>query len=387
MNKNQCLIAAAGAGKTTYIIDQAVDTIQKCEDTTVLIITLTIKNQDNIKERINSLPFHIAKRIKVSGWYQFLLRYIIRPYKGDVIPDLYMKNVSMLWSDANQTIQRGNCHITRYGAGDIKTKYLHKNKIYKNYLSEFATLCIEKNPQSCMKRLNSIFTHVFIDESQDMAGFDFEVIKALFLSSISVTVVGDPRQHTYVSNNLRKNKQYKGRIENFIGDKVNGKRKNIVTVDYKTLNASHRCGKEICQVASLIHSEFPPTQTCSCLECGQKRLKFLNGQCGVFFVSSDNLIDFITEFKPIALTHDIRKRVHPSLKRMNMGDSKGLGMLSCLIYPTKPMLEFINSGKDLAFSEKAKLYVAITRATHIVGIVVPNKFKAQYINVPFWKKE
>lgn len=29
MNNNHCLIAAAGAGKTTYIVEQAIDTVQK----------------------------------------------------------------------------------------------------------------------------------------------------------------------------------------------------------------------------------------------------------------------------------------------------------------------------------------------------------------------
>lgn len=51
------------------------------------------------------------------------------------------------------------------------------------------------------------------------------------------------------------------------------------------------------------------------------------------------------------------------------------------------MLDFISSGKELAFSEKSKLYVAITRATHIVGIVVTNGFKAQFISIPLWEKE
>lgn len=51
------------------------------------------------------------------------------------------------------------------------------------------------------------------------------------------------------------------------------------------------------------------------------------------------------------------------------------------------MIEFIRTGADLAITEKAKLYVAMTRATHIVGIIVPNSFKANFINVPFWSKE
>lgn len=387
MMNNHCLIAAAGAGKTTYIIEKAINALISDQNAKVLIITLTLKNQDNIRERINQLPINLAKRIRVSGWYQFLLKYIIRPYKGDVIPELYDRNVSMLWSDANQTVKHGDFHIRRYAVEDITKKYLHNNKIYKNYLSEFAAKCIQKNPNTCVKRLSSIFSHIFVDESQDMAGFDFDVIKELFLSDISVTVVGDPRQHTYVSNNLRKYKNYKGRIEKFIEDKVNTKRKIIVDVDYHTLNVSHRCSQEICSVASLIHTDFPVTQPCSCDTCTQKRRNYKNGESGVYFLNSDNLVDFIKEYNPIALTHAISKRIYPTLKRMNMGESKGLGMSSCLIYPTKPMLEFIKSGKGLTSLEKAKLYVAITRATHIVGIVVPDNFEAKYIRVPLWSKE
>ena len=66
-----------------------------------------------------------------------------------------------------------------------------------------------------------------------------------------------------------------------------------------------------------------------------------------------------------------------------MGECKGLGMTCCLIYPTKPMLSFFKSGKDLAQVEKAKLYVAITRATHIVGIVVPENFVSNNMNLTF----
>lgn len=324
MNNNHCLIAAAGAGKTTYIINQAIEAVNNSLKGKVIIITLTTKNQNNIQSRINLLPINRAKRIIVSGWYQFLLKYIIRPYKGDVILELYRQNVSMLWSDMNQTIKRGSINVRRYEAGDIKKKYLHKDKIYKNYLSEFATECIEKNPQSCMDRLGAIFSHIYIDESQDLSGFDFDVIKALFLSDISVTVVGDPRQHTYVSNNLRKYKQYKGRIEKFIEEKINTKRKTIVKVDYDTLNASHRCGREICRIASLIHSEFPQTQACSCNKCIQRRLKYIDGQSYVYFVTPDNVTEFVDQYNPIALTHNINTHIHPSLDRMNMGGVQGV---------------------------------------------------------------
>lgn len=385
MMNNLCLIAAAGAGKTTYIIEKAIDAIKADQKVKVLIITLTLKNQDNIKERINQLPIKLAKRIRVSGWYQFLLKYIIRPYKGDVIPELYDRNISMHWSEANQTINYGKYQKPRYSANDTKAKYLKNGKIYKNYLSEFASECIAKNQNTCMNRLRSIFSHIFIDESQDMAGFDFEVIKSLLFSSISITIVGDPRQHTYVSNTLRKHKQYKGRVEKFLEEKINTKKKKIVNIDYTTLNVSHRCGAEICEVASLIHEDFPPTLPCLCESCSKKRLGYLQGVCRVFYVQQDNIEEFIRRFSPVALTHSITTRIHPYIKqRMNMGESKGLGMKNCLIYPTNPMLDFLKSGKDLAPVEKAKLYVAITRATHIVGIAIPQKFISNKIKIAYW---
>lgn len=385
MMNNHCLVAAAGAGKTTYIIEKAIEALIANQKTKVLIITLTLKNQDNIKDRINQLPISFAKRIKVSGWYQFLLKYIIRPYKGDVITDLYDRNVSMHWSEANQTISYGKFQKPRYSADDIKTKYLKNWKIYKNYLSEFASECIEKNQDTCINRLSTIFSHIFIDESQDMAGFDFEVIKSLLFSSICITIVGDPRQHTYVSNSLRKHKQYKGRVDKFLEEKINTKKKKIVNIDYNTLNVSHRCGTEICKIASLVHDDFPPTLPCKCESCRQKRLSYLQGICRVFYVKQDNIEEFISTFSPVALTHSITTRVHPNIsQRMNMGESKGLGMKNCLIYPTNPMLDFFKSGKDLAVVEKAKLYVAITRATHIVGIVVPQNFTSKNIKIAYW---
>ena len=386
MMNNHCLIAAAGAGKTTYIINQAINAVSADKKTKVLIITLTQKNQDNIQERINQLPISLVKRIRVSGWYQFLLKYIIRPYKGDVISDLYDRNVTMYWSEANQTVNYGKFRKTRYSADDLKAKYLKNWKIYKNYLSEFASICIEKNQNSCMKRLNLIFSHIFIDESQDLAGFDFEVIKSLLFSPVCITIVGDPRQHTYVSNSLRKHKQYKGRIEKFIDEKINTKKKTIVNIDYKTLSESHRCGSEICTIASLVHDDFPPTLPCKCDSCKEKRLKYLQGICRVYYVKQNNIAEFISRFSPVALTHNITTKIHPDLtKRLNMGECKGLGMTCCLIYPTSPMLCFFKSGRDLAPVEKAKLYVAITRATHIVGIVVPENFVSNNMNITFWE--
>lgn len=386
MSNNFCYIAAAGAGKTTYIIEEAKKAVDNDGTNHVLIITLTIKNQDNITEKIRALPFQIAKRIHVSGWYKFLLRYIIRPYKGDVIPELYDRDVSMLWSEANQTRKIGNRNFFRYASNDKKAKYLKDWKIYKNYLSEFAYECIQANPTTSLCRLNKIFSHIFIDESQDMAGYDFDVIASIFKSSIQLITVGDPRQHTYSSNNLRHNKKnYVGRLDKFIEDQVKKKIVNV-HIDATTLSVSHRCTKEICDLASLVYNGLPPTLPCSCEVCQTRKNNYKGGICCVYWVPEDTISSFINEFSPITLVHDKRTRTHPSIKsKINMGESKGIECNSCLIYPTAKMLNFLKKGSELSPTEKARLYVAITRATNVVGIVVADDFKSDFINLPFWR--
>ena len=66
--------------------------------------------------------------------------------------------------------------------------------------------------------------------------------------------------------------------------------------------------------------------------------------------------------------------VNPDYPAHNFGDSKGLTFDRVLIYPTKPMLAwFLDHKTELKFQSRSKLYVAITRARHSVGIVFDNK--------------
>lgn len=385
---NTCYIAAAGAGKTTHLINLSQIAIEEDSQNFIIIITLTTRNQENISERIAKLPYAIRKRIKVSGWYEFLLKYIIRPYKGDVIPELYERNVGMLWSQANQNIKKGNYHINRYAAGDIRNKYLHKDKIYKNYISEFAHECIRKNPNNSIERLSKIFTHIFIDESQDLAGYDYDLIKLFSKAPINLILVGDPRQHTYSSSDLKQHKKYKGKIEEFIKNEINTKRRSYILLDDTTLNVSHRCSSEICTTASILFPDMAATIPCTCKKCEEDKLRYLNGAHGVFWVKPNDIVSFVHKYNPVALTFDKTVVISPSIKeRLNMGESKGLGFRSCLIYPAKPMLEFFKKRTPMTEITRSKLYVALTRATNIVGIVVPEKFNSDFESVKVWEED
>ncbi len=69
---------------------------------------------------------------------------------------------------------------------------------------------------------------------------------------------------------------------------------------------------------------------------------------------------------------------------MNFGEAKGLGFDRVLIYPTKPILDFILNNKNLDGTSRAKFYVAITRARHSVGIVHNFKDGDSFENIEKW---
>ena len=58
-----------------------------------------------------------------------------------------------------------------------------------------------------IERISTLFKHIFIDEVQDLAGFDLEIIKFLLKTDSEIKLFGDPRQvtyHTHFSSKYKK---------------------------------------------------------------------------------------------------------------------------------------------------------------------------------------
>ena len=69
---------------------------------------------------------------------------------------------------------------------------------------------------------------------------------------------------------------------------------------------------------------------------------------------------------------------------MNFGDSKGMTFDSVLIYPTQPMVKWIeNHNESLEEISRHKLCVAGTRARYLVGIVWA-KETCSATDINFW---
>ena len=389
---NTCYIASAGAGKTTLLISIMKDRLSQISKPykKIIFITFTENNQENIKKRIRREFGIIPSNVIVIGWFTFLMRYWINPYKGDIIDELCGKSIGVCFYSGKSGVQKQNngSFISTYKKGDNKAKYLTLSgcNIPSDMLSDFAYQCYRKNHNALIERLYNICDSILIDESQDFAGYDFEIIKAIIKTqSIPTIIVGDPRQHTYNTHYSKKHKEYCGDMSLFIKEQINTTKKTYIQIDSNTLSKSHRCVTEICELASILTKKYPTTAMCDCEICNQKRSQIEHKGC--FLIKDGKVDDFINRFEPVALRWNKTINIHNNIKYVyNFGDSKGDEYDITLIYPTKPILQWIkNSSSKLADKTISNFYVAITRARFLAVIIVPDDFQYNGGNLRFWE--
>lgn len=359
MGENNFIISAAGSGKTTLLIEEALS----IRDTNVLITTFTETNEKEIRDKILKKKKYIPSNITVQTWFSFLLQHGVRPYQGDMSDDLFSEKIGFYLIEGKsglRYIDKKSGRSIYWGEDNFSRFYFIKNlKIYSDKISKFVYECNKKVGNEVINRLTRIYPYIMVDEVQDLAGWDLELLKLFFQSTSRILMVGDPRQATYSTNDSSKHKQYRGGgISNFIADKC---RKDNCAIDTKTLNKSHRNNRQICEFSSRLYPEYAQCEPCDCQECREN----IPDHQGVFLVKEADVEHYRERFKPIILRYNNSKSPD-----FNYGASKGLTFETVLIYPTGKIREYLKSG-DLAQIEtvKAKFYVAVTRARHSVGIV------------------
>lgn len=341
--KNKVIVAAAGSGKTTFIVNEALKNAPK----KTLIVTFTNKNREEIEEKINTLHGFIPKYIVVKSWYSFLLADLIRPYQNTV------------YEERIEGVYFPNGPVNRYiSKSKFKAFFLNnKNEVNKDRLSELAELVAQKCEYKTITRLSELYDYIFIDEVQDMAGYDLEIFNFLMYSPINTLFVGDIRQATYSTNNTTKNRKYKGiNIINYFMERT-----EICGVD-QSLNISHRCNQMICDFADGLFEGMAST-----LSKNEEH----TGHDGVFIVHPNDVEEYIQRYNPQCLRYNARTALP---RAINFGDSKGLTFDRVLIKPTAKMEKYLKTG-ELVLDETtlAKFYVALTRAKYSVGIISATK--------------
>jgi DNA helicase-2/ATP-dependent DNA helicase PcrA len=339
---NEIIVAAAGSRKTTYLVEQAL----LYHDRRTLITTYTIENLQQVQEYVTQRIGCIPKNLQISTWYSFLLRECVRPYQNYVYSDKRISNIFFMEGRSTRFVPKNN--VARY--------YLFNGeRIYTDKIADFACLCDERSGGLVIKRLQDMFDHIFIDESQDLAGYDFDILELLLNSQIHIVIVGDCRQSTYFTNCSPRNLKYKG--YNILYLFSDWQSKGLC--DLKEKNESYRCNQTICDFADKLYSELKPTMS---------KNNTSTGHDGIFLVSAKNVYQYYSKFQPIVLRDSIRTSTM-NLPASNFGMVKGKTFDRVLIFPNGPIREYLKcaDASRLKPRTKAGLYVAITRARYSVA--------------------
>jgi DNA helicase-2/ATP-dependent DNA helicase PcrA len=355
---NKLIVAVAGSGKTQKIIESALDYAAKGKR--VAITTFTENCEVEIRKRMVAIQGHIPSAVTIQTWFSFLIEHGARPYLGKILE----KDIAGLLLVSGKSGLRFTSKGGPVYWGEKNPSHFYTNSdgdVYSDKLSKLVISCNQASRGAVIRRLESCFDCILIDEIQDLAGADLNILELLFRSQLDVLLVGDPRQGTYSTHSSQKNKKYaKSGIIDFFLDT-----KEVLNIDDKTLNISHRCNQAICAVANML---FPM------MEGAIGGNKEVTGHDGVFLVPEERIEEYFERFSPTQLRDSVKTATSSDYPAFNFGKSKGLTFQRTLIYPSKPILNWL-ADRDfgLTAAARSKLYVALTRARFSVGIVIRKK--------------
>ena len=195
---NQVVFAAAGHGKTYSLCSQAKTAIDNTNKH-VLLISYTnegVRSLENEYRKQNGGV--LDDRVIFKSWYSTLLSEFIKPYQCSLklkekrykqefpvtLPENFVNSIAFYDTEAppkwyNQT------HVQYY--------VNKRGDVVPDRTSHLAWLCNEHSSGKVIRRIQEIYSHIFIDELQDYAGWDLEVITLLFKSNAKLLVI-DPVQ-------------------------------------------------------------------------------------------------------------------------------------------------------------------------------------------------
>ncbi|UDK96986.1 UvrD-helicase domain-containing protein [Lysinibacillus sphaericus] len=355
-SNNKIIIAAAGSGKTSELVNKATELNTK----RILITTFTVDNTEEIRRKFFMKPGFIPENIKIQSWFSFLLNEGVRPYQNFLYSEKRIENIEFVTSQSTRGIPKTN----------VKNYYLKGGvRIYTDKMSDFILRVNSISNGKIINRLEKMYDVIMLDEVQDLAGYDLDFLYCLLQSNIQIIVVGDNRQSTFFTNHSTRHKTKRGiSIPTFFRDWEN---EGLCEVEYRS--ECHRSNQLICDLADSLYPEMPKTKSFN---------NKITGHDGIFYIRSCDIEKYIEQFKPQILRYDKRAKIPKHYRSLNFGKSKGLTFDRTLIISNGPINKFLKTGDFNALNgSKAAYYVALTRAKYSVCVVSDEKnVSYPYIN-------
>ena len=327
------ILAVAGAGKTTEIINN----IKKDDKT--LIITYTENNYNILKNNIIKKFKGIPDNIKIYTYFTFLYRFCFLPLK---------KGFKVKGLDFNSN---PNKYIK---AKDIN--YYYNRVIKKMYHNRLAKICSDYFIDDIIKRIEKYFNYIYIDEIQDFASHDFNLLLNLIKANCNILLVGDFYQHTFdTSRDGNVNSNLYNDYDNYI-NKIKNSDSNM-KVDTVNFLKSKRCSKQVCEFIT---------------EYLKIKIESYNNHDSIIReIDDENTIEKIANDDNIVKLFYQNSKKYDMKNKDNWGNSKGNTYINTCVVLNKNSYEKYKKHKlnELPSSTKNKLYVALSRATNDVYII------------------
>lgn len=353
---NWLTLAVAGGRKTQGIVEH-------CEkappERRILLLTFTTFNQRELKRRVSRYAGN-RHNVEVMGWYSFLLRHFAKPF--------------LPFKFAGKRVLGFNFDGRPHRFAQGLSRFLDSGgAAYGCELGRLSYELIADSGGALVRRLECMYEEILIDEVQDLSGYDWEIVHTLLKSSIQLRLVGDIRQSVLATNPRgSKNKQYA------YANSLEWARKRSAEGLLKIVESTTtwRCHPEIAKFADSIFDQswgFPETISVNTVTTGHD---------GVFVLGPKDVDEYVKQFRPQCLRHSASSGNQFSVDFLNFKVAKGMTYERVLIVPTANIAKFVANGSALEIAAASSFYVAVTRASQSVAIVIDKAGKSE---LPCWR--
>ncbi|MCB0792251.1 MAG: AAA family ATPase [Flavobacteriales bacterium] len=352
-SSNQVVFAAAGSGKTASLVSSLVAD----QGRRVLVLSYTQENVSEIRSRVVRQLGFVPAHVTIQGWFTFLLKDGVRPYQNYLYNGPRIESMQFDAPKENwfKTIPKSN--TSRY-------YFTSTGKIYRDRMSDFIVEVNRISGGRVINRICQIYDAIYIDEIQDLTGWDLDVLDLLIDADVDLVMTGDVRQAILSTTNSTKHPKYRG--AGIVKYFVERERKGRCTLG--TRSESYRCKQSICDFADALFPELRQPTTSLNKESADHE--------GVFLVKPEQVPEYVASVRPQVLRYSKDADVFGN-HALNIGVAKGQTFDHVLIFLQGTGQAYLATGR-LTKTVKGvvkpafhipKLYVAVTRARFSVAFV------------------
>ncbi|MBT3011744.1 MAG: AAA family ATPase [Candidatus Thiodiazotropha sp. (ex Lucina pensylvanica)] len=320
------IFAVAGSGKTTHIINSL------SLDKRSLVITYTENNYNHLRHKIIEKFGNIPDNITVQTYFTFLYSFCYKPF------------LHYVWRSKGINWDVPPAFTLRLRRTERRFFIDGHSRLYSNRI---AKLVQDNVIDDVRARLEKYYGELLLDEVQDFAGHDFNLLKEICKSNLDLLLVGDFYQHTFdTSRDGQTNKTLFDdftRYQKHFSD-------NGIKVDTDTLSHSYRCSPSVCTFVKQ--------------SLGINIASHKEEETGVHYLEGDKaLTEFFYDDNIVKLFFKEHSKYH--CYSNNWGKSKGLDKYDdvCVVLYPKAYKAYENGDfSKLPASSRNKLYVACTRS-------------------------